>query len=288
MQPVKMYTTAVCPFCIRAKQILKAKGVQIIKEIRVDMEPRESDAGAGLAFLHVREGKPGVGARQYEAFRSNASLAFVLRAEGHPDVPARNARGCWVQPEKGIQEFDLRIEPNDLAKMVPAVRYRVVPVQKEDAEFRWNVADDVFLVRDSKSVSTANTASAQHPKDGLVLDRALWSDDASFPKQIRESNDTDRPMLFLHVGDHKTFADVKAFTQKADLRFSLEAEGHATISSEALIGGTTVGKDVYVALPLGQSDWRDLVKGVEYTLRPRNNVQGFRWSVSPSVKIVRR
>jgi glutaredoxin 3 len=41
MKPVKMYTTAVCPFCIRAKQILKAKGVQIIHEIRVDMEPHE-------------------------------------------------------------------------------------------------------------------------------------------------------------------------------------------------------------------------------------------------------
>ena len=41
MKPVKMYTTAVCPFCIRAKQILKAKGVQIINEIRVDMEPLE-------------------------------------------------------------------------------------------------------------------------------------------------------------------------------------------------------------------------------------------------------
>ncbi|MBX9832863.1 MAG: glutaredoxin 3, partial [Burkholderiaceae bacterium] len=24
MQPVKMYTTAVCPYCIRAKQILKS------------------------------------------------------------------------------------------------------------------------------------------------------------------------------------------------------------------------------------------------------------------------
>ncbi len=41
MKPVKMYTTAVCPFCIRAKQILQAKGVQIINEIRVDMEPHE-------------------------------------------------------------------------------------------------------------------------------------------------------------------------------------------------------------------------------------------------------
>ena len=39
MQPVKMYTTAVCPYCIRAKQILKAKGVDVIEEIRVDLQP---------------------------------------------------------------------------------------------------------------------------------------------------------------------------------------------------------------------------------------------------------
>ena len=41
MQPVKMYTTAVCPYCIRAKQILKSKGVDQIQEIRVDMQPEE-------------------------------------------------------------------------------------------------------------------------------------------------------------------------------------------------------------------------------------------------------
>jgi glutaredoxin 3 len=41
MKPVKMYTTAVCPYCIRAKQILKAKGVHAIEEIRVDMQPEE-------------------------------------------------------------------------------------------------------------------------------------------------------------------------------------------------------------------------------------------------------
>jgi len=39
MQAVKMYTTAVCPYCIRAKQLLKAKGVEAIEEIRVDMDP---------------------------------------------------------------------------------------------------------------------------------------------------------------------------------------------------------------------------------------------------------
>jgi len=36
-----MYTTAVCPYCIRAKQLLKARGVEHIDEIRIDLHPDE-------------------------------------------------------------------------------------------------------------------------------------------------------------------------------------------------------------------------------------------------------
>lgn len=43
MQHVKMYTTAVCPYCIRAKQLLKARGVEQIEEIRIDLNPVERD-----------------------------------------------------------------------------------------------------------------------------------------------------------------------------------------------------------------------------------------------------
>lgn len=39
MPAVKMYTTAVCPYCIRAKQLLNAKGVAHIEEIRIDTDP---------------------------------------------------------------------------------------------------------------------------------------------------------------------------------------------------------------------------------------------------------
>jgi len=41
MPPVKMYTTAVCPYCIRAKQLLNAKGVTQIEEIRIDTDPEQ-------------------------------------------------------------------------------------------------------------------------------------------------------------------------------------------------------------------------------------------------------
>lgn len=41
MQTVKIYTTATCPYCIQAKQLLKDRGVTVLNEIRVDMAPAE-------------------------------------------------------------------------------------------------------------------------------------------------------------------------------------------------------------------------------------------------------
>lgn len=38
-----MYTTQVCPYCIRAKALLKQRGVEQIDEIRVDLNPSERD-----------------------------------------------------------------------------------------------------------------------------------------------------------------------------------------------------------------------------------------------------
>ena len=41
MNPVRMYTTQVCPFCVRAKALLQQRGVDRIDEIRVDLDPAE-------------------------------------------------------------------------------------------------------------------------------------------------------------------------------------------------------------------------------------------------------
>ena len=41
MQPVKIYTTQTCPYCIRAKALLQQRGVSQIEEIRLDLNPVE-------------------------------------------------------------------------------------------------------------------------------------------------------------------------------------------------------------------------------------------------------
>ena len=38
---VTMYTTAVCPYCIRAERLLEAKGVTDLKKVRVDLDPQQ-------------------------------------------------------------------------------------------------------------------------------------------------------------------------------------------------------------------------------------------------------
>jgi glutaredoxin 3 len=52
MQTVKMYTTGVCPYCLRAKQLLKARGVQAIDEIRIDLDTAQRDHM--MAITHRR------------------------------------------------------------------------------------------------------------------------------------------------------------------------------------------------------------------------------------------
>ena len=39
MAVVRMYTTQVCPYCTRAKALLKQRGVDQIDEVRIDLDP---------------------------------------------------------------------------------------------------------------------------------------------------------------------------------------------------------------------------------------------------------
>ena len=38
---VVMYSTAVCPYCTMAERLLKAKGVDEIEKIRIDIDPEQ-------------------------------------------------------------------------------------------------------------------------------------------------------------------------------------------------------------------------------------------------------
>ncbi|CAM4114203.1 glutaredoxin 3 [Paracidovorax anthurii] len=77
MPSVTMYTTAVCPYCIRAKQILKARGVERIEEIRVDLDP---DARARMMEITGRRTVPQI-------------FIGETHVGGHDDLVALDGRG---------------------------------------------------------------------------------------------------------------------------------------------------------------------------------------------------
>ncbi|SOE46790.1 Glutaredoxin 3 (Grx3) [plant metagenome] len=41
MKKVIMYSTAVCPYCVRAEMLLKQRGVAEIEKIRIDTDPSQ-------------------------------------------------------------------------------------------------------------------------------------------------------------------------------------------------------------------------------------------------------
>lgn len=43
MPHVKMYCTAVCPYCVMAEKLLNKKGVIEIEKVRVDLDPKQRE-----------------------------------------------------------------------------------------------------------------------------------------------------------------------------------------------------------------------------------------------------
>lgn len=84
----------------------------------------------------------GVDGHEALLFYRSVDKAFVLRADGHPDVPARGIGKFWG--DSG--DFILRIEPADLARMARGVPYDLVWTGAGDT-LRWKIAEGTRLQR---------------------------------------------------------------------------------------------------------------------------------------------
>ena len=50
---ILMYATGVCPYCIRAEQLLRRKGVADIEKVRIDLDPVRRDEMIALTGLRT-------------------------------------------------------------------------------------------------------------------------------------------------------------------------------------------------------------------------------------------
>ncbi len=253
----------------------------------VDMRLDDPDT-AGHIVVRVVEGRDGEGPRQYKHFYDRCGKEFVLRADGHADIPVRATRGYWAAPEQGLKHFYLRIEPDAFAHMVTEVPYMLAAVDS-GAAARWIVQAGVTLTRSREVPSaTASAGNNEAAVDGLpreiTIDQLVWSDAADSPTGPLPGR---KPVLLARVGKQSEFDTIKRFSEHADRRFYLEAKGHPTLGVGCGIGGVTTGEHSYLVIQLGPADWQGLQPGVEYSLRPNNSNAQLTWKLAKHVRVTR-
>jgi len=223
---------------------------------------RGLDSASGHVLFQVKENRDDGGIAQYKPFYDLADKEFVLKAEGHPDVPARAERGYW-----GSGVFYLRIEPEALGSMEADLAYALVP-RNGAGECRWAVESGVTLARTDEFRT-------------MTIDRIVWSDSPDLPKGMREAL-AGRLVLLAHVVEWGGFEKMKRFTASADPNFLLEADGHPPVRLSAGTGGITNGDGstrFVELLPVGDEPAR----GVAYTLRATNAKPPYAWRLALSV-----
>jgi hypothetical protein len=109
------------------------------RELTTTLEELES---AGYFFARF-EASGGDG-KEVMAFWNAADKAFVLRARGRDDVPARGIEKCWSDGDGG--DFILRIEPADYARMERGVEYELAWAGSSEPA-PWKVRKGVTIER---------------------------------------------------------------------------------------------------------------------------------------------
>lgn len=156
--------------------------------------------------------------------------------------------------------------------------------QLDHGTYRWQPILPALVAMAPDQARATTNASEQT----LTLDRAVWWDDPTWSPEIREMLKSN-PMLLLHVANSPDYSTTfKPFTQLADPDFSFQEHGLSKLSLKASSGGVTLGPEVYVVLRVQQRDLDELEPGAEYTLNPANSHPGFRWQVTPTLRVIRR
>lgn len=137
----------------------------------------------------------------------------------------------------------------------------------------------------------------------VTVERIRWTDSPDLPEEIRDN--CERRGRFGLIADVTGFRDqdsVRNFLAQADLRVYMDvadsgSEGQSDDANEKRPMRLGVGFDagcywlsnnlLRIYVPFGKGDQRDLVTGVTYRFRPRNDNQDYRWRIPADLTVVR-
>ena len=125
-------------------------------------------------------------------------------------------------------------------------------------------------------------ASAEDELTAMTIDSVSWPDD---PAAVSETFGA-KTALLCHVVEWRGYGKMLRFIRKADPVFRLEAEGHPALDATIVTGGICNSDGSTRLAVLSVSGVPD--PSARYRLRPRNENDGYRWSVSDDLVVTPR
>ena len=123
----------------------------------------------------------------------------------------------------------------------------------------------------------------------LSIEQVFWTDSKQLPEDILAGLERrNRFGLVARLTNVAGATELRSFLNNTDLRVFLEAKGQATLGVVFDAGCWWLKNDMaWIYLPFGRADRRDLVDGVAYQFRPRNEKNDWAWVVPDNMKVIR-
>ncbi len=99
-------------------------------------------------IISIEEWMEGQDHQQLNSFLEKTVFRFLLRAPGHEEIVVTrdHHRGNCSSGRGQFQGFVVGLPPSELEKLVPGVRYSLVPLEQRE-EYSWQVQESAHLVR---------------------------------------------------------------------------------------------------------------------------------------------
>ena len=146
-----------------------------------------------------------------------------------------------------------------------------------------------------KYAHVANPESTASEHRAITLSRVYWVDSTDAPDPIRQLSRGKRLGGHLAVHGDEWFDDqpyqqYKAFMQAADKAFVLAAKGrpdvHGRITMSYFTQPSANLREMEIVIP--PEEYANMESGVEYTLKPRNDVAGYVWKAKGKLTVIKR
>ena len=128
----------------------------------------------------------------------------------------------------------------------------------------------------------------------LTITRLYWSLSSEAPEAIRETPYANPATVMAHVDEwfqeERDGDQIKRFTENADSRFVLQSPGQPDVHAEVIEGciASADGAMREILLMIDGDDLGTMASGTVYTLRPRNETEGYTWAVAEGVTLTAR